>query len=612
MNWEHLRAFMWLRRRIFLNRMKKGGLGNVVILSILAAIAALIVLFLLVGFFFLGLFAMADASPTVVLYVWDGVVVGFLFLWLIGVMTDLQRSEVLSLDKFMHLPVSLGGAFVVNYLSSLPSLTMMVFFPAMLGLGLGLVFAKGPAFLLFLPLLAAFLFMVTALTYQFQGWLAALMANKRRRQTIIVLVTTSIILIGNAPNLINVFRPWGNSGQKERLAKHQEELTKINHALAAGEITAAQQKEKATRLKEEFEADAKERGRREAETWNYYGHIANVVFPPGWLPLGASHLADRQPIPALLGMLGLAAIGGASFWRAYRTTVRFYSGAYSAEKKPAVAAVAKKPQIAAPALFFERRLPLLSEPATAIALTTFRSLLRAPEAKMLLLSPIIMVVLFGGMFLARAGHLDDYARPLLPFAGMAVVLMGFVGLAANQFGFDRGGFRTYVLSPAPRRDILLGKNLALAPLTLGLGALVAVVLAIAYPLRWDHLLAVPFQLVTMYAIFCLLGNSQSILCPIAVATGLRKTAQFKGLAILLGLAFMIVFPISMLPALLPYGVEMEINHLGYVMDFPISLVLMIAECAGIIALYRFTLGWQGQWLRSQERKMLQQVTIKVD
>ena len=52
-----------------------------------------------------------------------------------------------------------------------------MFVPAMLGLWLGLLISKGWAMLLLLPLLASFLLMVTALTYQFQGWLASLMSN---------------------------------------------------------------------------------------------------------------------------------------------------------------------------------------------------------------------------------------------------------------------------------------------------------------------------------------------------------------------------------------------------------------------------------------------------
>ena len=41
----------------------------------------------------------------------------------------------------------------------------------------------------------------------------------------------------------------------------------------------------------------------------------------------------------------------------------------------------------------------------------------------------------------------------------------------NHFGFDRGGFRAFVLLPTPRRYILLGKNLALLPVALAVFAI---------------------------------------------------------------------------------------------------------------------------------------------
>ena len=83
---------------------------------------------LAVGLFVIVLVArpvrLAGVPPlAVLLYVWDGLVVAFLFFWLIGLLTDLQRSEALSLDKFLHLPVSLAGVFCINYLSSLLSLS---------------------------------------------------------------------------------------------------------------------------------------------------------------------------------------------------------------------------------------------------------------------------------------------------------------------------------------------------------------------------------------------------------------------------------------------------------------------------------------------------------
>ena len=192
MNVEHFRAFLWLRWRLLINQLRRGGIANAVILALFAVGTVALSIGACVGFFLVGVFAVGDALPTVILYVWDGLVVAFLFAWMMGLLIELQRSEVLSLDKVLHLPVSLRGAFLINYISSLFSVTLMVFLPGLLAFGIGLAVARGPLLLLLLPLVAAFLFMVTALTYQFQGWLASLMANKRRRRTVIVLCDWSI------------------------------------------------------------------------------------------------------------------------------------------------------------------------------------------------------------------------------------------------------------------------------------------------------------------------------------------------------------------------------------------------------------------------------------
>ena len=185
MNREHLKAFLWLRWRLLVHQIQRGGVVNVVLLAILAGGAVLLAASLFVTFFLVGLFALDDASPQVLLYVWDGLVFGFLLLWSIGLLVDLQRSEVLSLDRFLHLPVSLKGAFLINYISSLVSVSLVIVVPPMIALALALVIVKGPAMLLVFPLLAAFLLMITAVTYQFQGWLASLMANQRRRRTVV-------------------------------------------------------------------------------------------------------------------------------------------------------------------------------------------------------------------------------------------------------------------------------------------------------------------------------------------------------------------------------------------------------------------------------------------
>src|SRR5260370_3062402 len=235
MNWHHFRAILWLRWWIWFNQLKRGGKVQRVIMAFLLVIALLAG----IGFFFAGFvigeLGLAQAPRIIQMAVWDGLVVIFLFSWTAGVVAELQRSESLSLEKLLHLPVSLTGAFLINYLATLVSLSMIVFLPAMTGLSLGLVFAKGPAMLLLLPLLAAFVLMVTALTYQFQGWLACLMQNKRRARTRPAIVTATAILLGQSPNLINIYAPWKSQvGERISVA---EESAEARRALESGEIS---------------------------------------------------------------------------------------------------------------------------------------------------------------------------------------------------------------------------------------------------------------------------------------------------------------------------------------------------------------------------------------
>ena len=131
----------------------------------------------------------------------------------------------------------------------------------------------------------------------------------------------------------------------------------------------------------------------------------------------------------------------------------------------------------------------MSEPVAAVALAGFRSLLRTPEAKMMLLSPVIMSVIFGSMLWRSRNGISDSFRPLVAIGGMGFVLFGVVQLMSNQFGFDRDGFRVFVLSAARRRDILIGKNLSFAPLVLGMALIMLVALQAVSPMSWDHFLA---------------------------------------------------------------------------------------------------------------------------
>jgi ABC-2 type transport system permease protein len=605
-NWQQFQTFLWLRWRLRINQLRRAGTANFVILAVLAAAALVVAVLLFAGCLLVGLFALPQASPGVLLLVWDGLIVAFLFCWCIGLITDLQRSEVLSLDKFMHLPVSPAGGFLINYLSSFFSLTLLVFLPAMLGLALGMIFGKRAAMLSILPLLAAFVLMVTALTYQFQGWLASLMINPRRRRTVIVIVTMAFVLICQLPNLVNIFRPWENQ-EREQIAKRwTEEQAELELSVSAGKITFDQLKQK----QEEHQQQIDQMNQR---TWLHVQEAArliNIALPPGWLALGAADAAQGQVMPALLGTLGLGLIGAGSLWRSYGTTLRLYTGQFSSSSKRKVSAVpALKVEAATPALL-EKKLPWLSEYAAAITLGSFRSLTRAPEAKLLLLAPILMVVIFGGLLFRHSRDLPEAVRPLMLVGIMATILLSMFQLMGNQFGFDRNGFRVFVLCAAPRKDILLGKNLATAPLVLGLAMLVVAILQMISPLRVEHFLALLPLSVSMYLLFCLAANALSILAPLPVAAGSLKPRNVKGIPLLLHVAFVLALPMVMAPTMLPLGIEFLAERLGWIAGVPLCLLLSLVECGVVIYLYHLILDWEGMWLQAREQRILDIVTQK--
>ena len=144
MNREHFRAFVWLRWRIRVNQFRKAGAFNLIFFAFFAVCAVISAIGLAFTGFFVGWLALPRAEAPVRLFVWDGIVAAVLFFWMIGLLSELQRSESLSLDKFLHLPVSLSGAFTINYVSSLFSVTLLVFVPGIIGLILGQSIAHGP------------------------------------------------------------------------------------------------------------------------------------------------------------------------------------------------------------------------------------------------------------------------------------------------------------------------------------------------------------------------------------------------------------------------------------------------------------------------------------
>jgi ABC-2 type transport system permease protein len=613
-NWEHLKTFLWLRWRLIANRNKRAGKASVVLQGILIAFLALGGFGAFAGGIAAGYYGLPKAPAPIFLYVWDAVVIAFLFMWVVELITELQRSELLSLDKFLHLPVSLGGAFVINYVGSISSLGMIIFLPLMIGLSIGLVFSIGPIMLLLFPLIAAFALMVTALTHQFRGWLASLMVNQRRRRTVITIATFSFILLTQIPNIIGFTSGrWGRRPGTPQSIAARRQIEKLDADLALKKITREEYDAKVRVLKGPPPNENRQQVYEIVKT-------ANKVVPLGWLPYGAAEGFEGRPLAAVLGMTGLALIGVASLRRSYMTTMRLYTGQFSGNT-PRAATVSAEPLPSSgienrskkyTAEFLERRFPRISEHASVITVSCFRSLLRAPEAKMLLMSPIIMLFVFGGMLYNQDSNTPEFLRPLMVAGGYTFMMFMMVGLLGNLFGFDRSGFRVFVLSSAPRKDILLGKNLSNAPFAVGFMFITAIALQAMRPMRTDHYIAILLQMIPMYLLFCLVGNFLSMIAPMPMAMGSLKPVKPKAMVILLQMAFAFVFPIAMAPTLIPLGIEFLLSWTGTWAWFPAYLLFTIVEVALVVWLYVEVLEKQGRMLERRELRILEVVTTKVE
>jgi ABC-2 type transport system permease protein len=655
-NWQHFRALIWLRGRLFRNRMRRAGKVNAVITQILKVLAVIAS----VGFFFaalgLGVWllpkAPADRVPEVMLYLWTGVTVGFLFFWMMGVMTELQRSEVLSIEKLFHFPISPSSAFLINYVSSLVSLSLILFFPAMIGLAIASVIALGPWMLVSLPLLIAFLLMVTAITYQFRGWLATLMVNKRRRRTIMACLTAFIILISQLPNLVNLtYQSSRNRHDGDKIADvndsvqaEQRAIKQLQADLDSKKITPQQSQKRLAAIIEaqkiNTEAVAELRRQRENQKLEAtlkqvksWVAIADLALPPGWLAYGVYGAAEHQIWPAFAGTLLLCALAGASLRRSYRTTVRFYLGGFRSDESTAGAPPAAVPvaprhidgQVAPPATGVQaaqpplagmvgRSLPWVPEQAAATGLATLRSLLRAPEVKMMLLTPLI----FGGVIMAsrlagRGGTpVPPAFRSMIALGIVVTVVVSLSQLFQNQFGFDRSAFRIFVLSPAPRRQILLGKNLALAPIVAVACFIFLGILEFMFPLRLTDLLATFVELVTAYLIVCLVGNQMSILLPSAIRQGSMRSSETKVVRVLARFLAMLGMLVAFVPLVIPLGVGYLVEQFAWGEWIPTYLILSLLVALITLFVYRAVLDYQGGLLQQRELRILEAVTTKDD
>jgi ABC-2 type transport system permease protein len=580
MSWSQFVTVLWLRWRLTRNQWSRQGTVAATISVIISTLLAAIGAAGLVGGFLAGAFARVGETPQLMLVVWDALIGAFLLFWLIGVLSEIQRSEAIDIGKILHLPVSLKGIFLVNYLASHLTLSIIVFVPWMVGLAAGFIWSRGGMMLLLLPLAAGLLFSVTAWTYWLRGWLVAMLVrNPRRYRAIIAGVIIVFMLLPQVPNILA--HTAMNYGRKP----HDRTSRVIPPVPSTG---------------------------RQAEPGiPPVVLLLHKIVPPLWVGNGAMSLVTGRPWPAVLGALGGFAIGGLGLAGAYRSTRRFYEGHGAGPR--AKRKRREAPTTAPAGTLLERRLPGIPEEATALALATVRSLSRATEVKMALASMLPLVMLYAGMMFFSRTPVPTNGTQLFYATGIALLpFLGVVQLLNNQFGFDRSGFRLLVLSPAPRWQILLGKNLALLPPAVGFWLIYVALAGFVRHVPPVILLAALVQFLAAFLLLSLYGSFVSIIMPMRIAAGSLKPTKVTSARLLLHTLLLPLMMVVALPLILPPVLALVFSGADGTLGAAEMVLLSVVELAILGVLYPFGLRRLGHLLQRRERDILQTLTQEVE
>ena len=108
------------------------------------------------------------------------------------------------------------------------------------------------------------------------------------------------------------------------------------------------------------------------------------------------------------------------------------------------------------------RIPGLSPAASAVALAQLRLALRTPRGRSILLSPLMVLLLFGAMMYRNAGIADLGPFHFTSGIGLATTcsffaVLSVLPIAMNQFAVDRAGLTLALLSPLREQELLAGK-----------------------------------------------------------------------------------------------------------------------------------------------------------
>ena len=210
---------------------------------------------------------------------------------------------------------------------------------------------------------------------------------------------------------------------------------------------------------------------------------------------------------------------------------------------------------------------------------------------------IVTIILGATFFLRATANISDAVKPFIATGSIVLPVFFLAQFFANQFGFDRDGFRALILSPADRRLILIGKNLAALPVGAGFGILLITLTAARLHLPPLTILATLFQFAGVLLMAGVAGNLISILVPYRIQPGTMKPTKMPGLTMLVLMFGQMLFPVAMAPVFAGPLLELLWRKSDLPGSVPVNFIVSALLCGLMTILYWQTLAPLGRLLQ---------------
>ena len=467
-------------------------------------------------------------------------ILAFLYLMWATVPLSIGGSKQFDAGKLLMYPITLRKLFAVDFLSELTTLHSVFAVPAILAISIGAGLGSGNLAIALIGAVPATLFGV-ALSKWLSTTIGTLLQRKRARgETIVGLIGA---VAGLSAALAGQLAPI--------LFRHAESLRSLR-----------------------------------------------------WTPPGAAAVlftgAARDPLEYTIAFVTLSAytivLIVVTYWVARRAAL----GLTGRRRRKVIADTNRDLPV-----YAGWELPFLSPELSAIVEKEMRYAFRNAQVKMMALMPMILIVVrfFNSHRMgdlrssARAGEFITYLSGLMASGGVLYVFLILGGLAANQFAFEEGGMRTYILSPVDRRKILIGKNIAVTIVAFVFSVALLVLNAVVFrDTSLGDVVFVALSFVVFAGIMSIYGNWVSIRFPKRMVFGKRMNVS--------GVAGLLLIPMILVLGGPPFlaavvGYASGSVYVGYA---TLALFAFIS-----VAVYAVVINAQGRDLARREIEILETV-----